>query len=99
MTCLCALIVPNWKLEFHVHIDASNFALGAMLSENPNKTIDKPIYYASRLMNNVEKNYTTTKKEALAMIYAMKKFMHYLLGNNFIFFMDHQAYYVWSTNQ
>jgi hypothetical protein len=32
-------------------MDASNFALGAMLSQNPNKTIDRPIYYASRLMN------------------------------------------------
>jgi hypothetical protein len=52
MTCLPALIVLDWKLEFHVHIDASNFALGAMLSQNPNKTINKPIYYASRLMNN-----------------------------------------------
>jgi hypothetical protein len=53
-------------------------------SENPNKTIDKPIYYASRL-----KNYTTTSKETLVMIYVVKKFKHYLLGNNFIFFIDH----------
>jgi hypothetical protein len=65
--------------------------LGAMLNQNPNKTIDKPIYYASRLMNNAKKNYTTTEKEALTMIYVVKKFKHYLLGNNFIFFMDHQA--------
>jgi hypothetical protein len=38
----------------------------------------------------VQKNYTTTEKEALA-IYDVKKFRHYLLGNSFIFFMDHQA--------
>jgi hypothetical protein len=36
MTCLCVLIVPDWKLEFHMHIDASKFALRAMLSQNPN---------------------------------------------------------------
>jgi hypothetical protein len=36
-------------------------------------------------------NYTTTEKEALAMIYDVKKFKHYLLRNSFIFFMDHQA--------
>jgi hypothetical protein len=58
------------------------FALGAMLNQNPNKTIDKPIYYVSRLMNNAEKNYTTIEKEALTMIYVVKKFKHYLLGNN-----------------
>jgi hypothetical protein len=42
-------------------------------------------------MNSAKKNYTTTEKEALAMIYAVKKFRHYLLGNNFTFFADHQA--------
>jgi hypothetical protein len=91
MTCLFVLIVLDWKLEFHVHIDASNFALGAMLSQTLDKTTDKPIYYVSRLMNNVKKNCTTTKKKGLAMIYAVKKFRHYLLGNSFIFFMDHRA--------
>jgi len=74
-----------------VHIDASNFVLGVMLDQNPDNTIDKQIYYASRLMNSVKKNYTTTKKEVLTMIYVVKKFKHLLLGNNFIFFVDHQA--------
>jgi hypothetical protein len=43
MTYLPVLIVLDWKLEFHVHTDASNFALRDMLSQNPDKTIDKPI--------------------------------------------------------
>jgi hypothetical protein len=42
-------------------------------------------------MNNAKKNYTTTKKETLAMIYVVKKFRHRLLGNNLTFFMDHQT--------
>ncbi len=33
MTCLLVLTIPNWKLEFRVHSDASNFALGTMLSQ------------------------------------------------------------------
>jgi hypothetical protein len=48
MTCLFVLIVPNWKLEFHVQINASNFALKTMLNQNIYKTIDRPIYYANR---------------------------------------------------
>jgi hypothetical protein len=79
----------NWKIDFHVHIDTSNIALGVMLGQNLNNTIDKPIYYASRLMNSIENNYITTEKEALVMIYVVKKFRHYLLGNSFIFFIDH----------
>jgi hypothetical protein len=46
------LIVPDWKLEFHVHVNALNFAFRTMLSQNQDKTIDKSIYYASRFMNN-----------------------------------------------
>jgi hypothetical protein len=61
-------------------------AIGVMLTQNPNNTIDKPIYYANQLMIRVEKNYSTTKKEALVMIYVTKKICHYLLGNNFAFF-------------
>jgi hypothetical protein len=49
--------------KLHVHIDASNFALGIMLNQNLDKINDRPIYYASRLMNNVEKNYTTIEKK------------------------------------
>jgi hypothetical protein len=62
-----------------------------MLAQNPNNTIDKPIYYPNQLMTRAEKNYSTTKKEALVMIYVLKKIRHYLLGNNFKFFIDHQA--------
>ncbi len=42
-------------------------------------------------MTKVEKNYSTTNKEALAMIYVIKKFRHYLLGNNFTLFVNHQT--------
>ncbi len=65
MMCLLMLMVPNWKIEFHVHTNTSNFALGVMLGQNQDNTIDRPIYYVSRLMNSVEKNYTTTEKEVL----------------------------------
>jgi hypothetical protein len=89
LTTLPILIVPNWTKEFHVYTNASNYAIGIMLAQNLNDTIDKPIYYANQLMTGVEMNYSTTKKEALAMIYVIKKFHHCLLGNNFTFFVDH----------
>ncbi len=85
------LIVPNWTREFHIHTNASNYAIGTMLIQNPNDTIDKPIYYASQLMIGVEKNYSTIEKEALAMISVIEKIFHYLLGNVFTFFVDHQT--------
>ncbi len=47
--------------------------------------------YACRLLNLVERNYTITEREALAMVYALHKFKHYLLGNQFVFYVDHMA--------
>ena len=85
------LIAVNWKLEFHIHTDASDIAVGAMLAQNPTGKIDQPIVYASRLLSRAEKNYTTTEREALAMVYAINKFRHYLLGNRFVFYVDHMA--------
>ncbi len=42
-------------------------------------------------MNSAKRNYTTTEKEILAMIFVVKKLIHYLLGNSFRFFVDHQT--------
>ena len=85
------LIGVDWKLEFHVHTNASDIAVGVMLAQNHTRKMDQPIAYASRLLSKAEKNYTTTEKEALAMVYAVNKFLHYLLGNKFIFYVDHLA--------
>ncbi len=52
---------------------------------------DQPIAYAFCLLNNMECNYTTMEHEALAMVYALHKFWHYLLGNKFVFYVDHMA--------
>ena len=43
------------------------------------------------LANVAKRNYKTTKREGLGMIFAVRKFSHYLLSNKFMFFIDHQA--------
>ena len=42
-------------------------------------------------MSLIEKKYTTTEREALAVIYACKKFQHYLLGYMIVFHTDHDS--------
>ena len=85
------LRAPNWNVIFHVHVDASAFAVGAVLCQPDDKGFDHPIYYASRQLSAAEKKYTMTEREALGMIFAVQKFRHYLLANPFVFYVDPQA--------
>jgi len=85
------LISPNWNEPFDVYVDASNVALGCILSQKDKNNKDHPIYYSSRQFIPAEKNYTTTEREALGMVYVVQKFCHYLLGYKFTFYVDHNA--------
>nr|CAN64984.1 hypothetical protein VITISV_037987 [Vitis vinifera] len=81
---------PNWQLPFEVMCDASDFAIGAVLGQ---RKYGKPyeIYYASKTLNEAQRNYTTTEKELLAMVFALDKFRAYLVGSFIIVFTDHSA--------
>jgi hypothetical protein len=61
------LIAKRWDLKFHIHTNTSNLAIDVMLAKNLTGKCDQLITYMSRLLNNVEKNYTT-KREAMAMV-------------------------------
>ncbi|MCO5562903.1 hypothetical protein L7F22_016539 [Adiantum nelumboides] len=55
---------PRRDVIFHVHVDASGIALGAILAQ-PGGEVDFPIYFASRRFSQAEQVYTTTEREAL----------------------------------
>jgi len=68
------LIFPEWKKEFHVHVDASFIALGIVLSQLGEGDIDHPIVFSSRKLSTYENNYTTREREDLAMVNALQNF-------------------------
>lgn len=80
---------PDFSKEFLLRTDASNFALGAVLSQGPLGS-DKPVAYASRTLNNSEINYSTVEKELLAIVWATKYFRPYLFGRPFTIITDHK---------
>ena len=81
----------DWNKVFHVHIDASTYAIGCILAQPHEHNMDFPVSYASKQLSDAKKNYTTMEREGLAIVYNVKKFRHYLLANHFIFFSDHHA--------
>ena len=70
--------------------DASNLAIGVVLRQRED---GKPyvVYYASKTLNEAQRNYTTTEKELLAVVYSLDKFHAYLVGSDIIIFTDHSA--------
>jgi len=89
MVTTSILVFPDWKKEFHVHVDASCISLGAVLIQVGIEGLDHPITFASRILSKVEKNYSTIEREGLAMVYALQKFRHYLLGGHLKMSIDH----------
>jgi hypothetical protein len=74
------LVFPDWSKEFHVHVDASSIALGAVLAQLGAREIEHLLSFSSRKLSTAEINYITTEREVLAMVYVLQKFRHYLLG-------------------
>lgn len=68
------LKILDWSKKFHVHVDASNIAIGVVLAQPDEELIDHPNAYGSRKLNKVERNHSTTEREALAMILCCKNF-------------------------
>ncbi|RVW21574.1 Retrovirus-related Pol polyprotein from transposon opus [Vitis vinifera] len=81
---------PNWQLPFEVMCDASDFVIGAILGQREN---GKPcvIYYASKMLNEGQRNYTTTEKELLVVAFALDKFCTYLVESFIVVFTHHSA--------
>ena len=78
--------------------DASDLAIGAVLGQRED---GKPhvVYYASKTLNDAQRNYTTTEKELLAVVYALDKFRAYLVGSDIVIFTDHSALKYLMTKQ
>lgn len=89
LTSSSVLIYPDFTKEFILTTDASDYALGAVLSQGVIGQ-DKPVAFASRTMNKHEENYSVIQKELLAIVWATHYFRSYLYGRKFKLYTDHQ---------
>jgi hypothetical protein len=81
---------PNWNLPFEIMCDASDYAIGAILGQRVDKKLNV-IYYARKTLDGAQKNYATTEKEFLAVIFACDKFRYYIVDSKVIVHTDHSA--------
>lgn len=84
------LIFPDFDQPFILTTDASNYSIGAVLSQGDIGK-DQPITYISRPLNKTEENYATNEKEMLAIVWALDNLRNYLYGAKKIRILtDHQ---------
>ncbi len=80
---------PDYSRNFIIETDASNHAIGAVLIQEFDG-VPHPIAYASRHLTKAEKNYSTSEKELLAVVWSAKHFHYYICNRKILFFTDHK---------
>lgn len=91
LTTTPVLMAPQLEKTFKIQVDASKEGAGAVLIQEDDGGIERPVCFFSRKFNSHQRNYSTIEKEALALILALQHFEVYIGGNSsaVIVYSDH----------
>ena len=78
------------KQEISISCDASEVGIEAVLFHRYSDGSERPIANVSKTLTETQRRYSQTQKEALAIIFALHKFHHFLYGQKFILVTDHK---------
>ena len=87
------LVHYDSEKELILECDVSEYGVGAVISHTMENGSQRPIAYASRTLAPAERNYAQIDKEALAIVYGVKKFHQYIYGRNVVIYTDHKPFF------
>jgi hypothetical protein len=74
------LVAPVSGKPFLLYVRAMDHSLGVLLAQKNNEGFEQAIYYHSRTLIGAESRYNPVEKECLALVFAVQKTRHYLVG-------------------
>ncbi|XP_004296076.1 PREDICTED: uncharacterized protein LOC101299658 [Fragaria vesca subsp. vesca] len=86
VTTAPVLALPDFSKPFVVETDTCGSGIGAVLSQEK-----RPVAYLSKALSPSHQTLSTYDKEMMAILFAVGKWRHYLLGNRFTILTDHQT--------
>ncbi len=84
------LVYYDLSKPIRLECDASPVGVGAVLSHVMEDGSQKPVAFASKTLTSSERNYAQIEREALAIVFGIKKFHKYLFGRSFVLVTDHK---------
>ncbi|KAI8507260.1 hypothetical protein Bbelb_146400 [Branchiostoma belcheri] len=89
------LAYPDFSRPFTLHTDASDAAIGAVLSQTTDQG-EQVVAYASRTLSSQERRWATFDREMWAVVWSVRHFRTYLAGRRFMILTDHKPLLGWS---
>ena len=80
----------DFKRPFELHTDWAKTSLGSLLSHRDDGMNEYVVAYASCNDNKAESNYSSYEGEALAVVWAVTHYRHYLYSKSLTILTDHQ---------
>ena len=79
------ILLPDLHQPFDIETDASDYALHAMITQSGH-----PVTFHSETFNDIVRRYSMYEKELYAIVQALQRWRHYILGKETIILTDHK---------